>query len=205
LPRGTCGLSADWRKRLECVQSIFRRRIYGCALGNSCGARGGVRAVRPATARPEKSRPESSPHRHIFTLDGLTPRSVPVKSRSRSWWPGRRDLVPWGEQGTPVRIRDGPAAVSRRRGRSLQAIAVSSPLRGGLREGVRPAEPGSQKTYQGTRACRPARAGRQARPPAEPSATVGLSIFEKRFCKQSLRRGSAADTFGLRAAGEGLA
>ena len=135
----------------------------------------------------------------------LTRPEVPIHCDPRLWWPDGCDFSPPGKQGTPVRIRDGPAAVSRRRGRSLQAIAVSSPLRGGLREGVRPAEPGSQKTYQGTRACRPARAGRQARPPAEPSATVGLSIFEKRFCKQSLRRGSAADTFGLRAAGEGLA
>jgi len=49
-----------------------------------------------------------------------------------------------GKQGTPVRFRDGPAAVTRRRGRLFRAIATH--IRS--REGMQPAEPGSQKTYQ---------------------------------------------------------
>ncbi len=132
MPRGTSGLSARWRKRLECLQVFFATRLtHARWVKNSARFACTDCAVWPATTVRLGAGKFSRP----LQLSSRGPR----RALDTSWAPYRLPLTTLvaraarfaspGKQGTPVRIRDGPAAVSRRRGRSLRAI-VDRPLPG---------------------------------------------------------------------------
>ena len=91
--------------------------------------------------------------------------SAPLVWFTVRWWSARQMSLGPTQQGTPVRFRDGPAAVTRRIRRTLlQPLpldwSLKRPVRTQVRlipdwisrgEKARSVEPGSQKTYQGAR------------------------------------------------------
>jgi hypothetical protein len=85
--------------------------------------------------------------------------SAPLVWFTVRWWSARQLSPGSTQQGTPVRFRDGPAAVTRRVSTDTSsaiaaglAAKATSPSPLGFRgEKARSAEPGSQKTYQGAR------------------------------------------------------
>ena len=94
--------------------------------------------MRSPPAQPSEFRAFCSPDRHSFTrLDrpcwclpvGRTaPRSIDTGTRPATLRPNDSGGLPYGlraagKQGTPVRFRDGPAAVTKRRSRLIRAIA----------------------------------------------------------------------------------
>ena len=159
--------------------SFFQATTYVCALGKKCRA---FLVRKVCGARPE--------NRHSFSrfrcLTGTASRAAiegvkvcrsgernrrcltvahpPIDCLSRIWWPADRSCFRRANRELRCDSGTAPPLYPGAEAGCFQAIAMVRRKPRRSREGMQPAEPGSQKTYQRSRACQPARAGRQARP-----------------------------------------
>ena len=121
----------------------------------------------------------------------LTPAGTPIECLLRIWWPADRSCFRRANRELRCDSGTAPPLYPSDEAGCDQAIAMARRKPCRSREGMQPAELGSQKTYQCSRACQPARAGRQARRCRRNPSPPVVRLFEIRSCKHSFRRGCA--------------